>query len=148
MICPYCKHDGDKVIDSRSSGDSIRRRRECNDCKKRFTTYEYIEKAVLTVIKQNGSREEFQREKLINALKMACIKRPISTEKIHEISAEIENTLADKFEREVPCAEIGNIAMEKLSIVDQVAYVRFASVYRQFKEIGEFVDEIRQFKKS
>ena len=147
MICPFCKHEEDKVIDSRSSGYSIRRRRECLACKKRFTTYEYIEKSALNVIKRDNSREAFQRDKLLNGLIASCKKRPISSEEIEKIAEEIENELFALAKPEISYEEIGNLVMKKLKALDSVAYIRFASVYRQFEEVGEFVDQIRSLKK-
>jgi transcriptional repressor NrdR len=146
MICPFCRNDGDKVIDSRSSGNSIRRRRECTECGRRFTTYEYIEIVPLTVIKRDGTREPFLREKVLGGILMACKKRPISHEQINDLVNNVENELATSENHEVSFDQIGNKVMEQLSVLDPVAYVRFASVYREFKDCGEFVDQIRQIK--
>lgn len=143
MICPYCKHDGDKVVDSRVSGSSIRRRRECLECSRRFTTYEYIEIVPLTVVKRDNSREDFQREKLLAGITMACKKRPISRQTIDDIATTIENSLMLSDSLEVQYDQIGNLVMQELRKLDPVAYVRFASVYREFKEVDEFVDQVR-----
>ncbi len=146
MKCPYCKNEGDKVIDSRSSGDNIRRRRECTHCSRRFTTYEYVEMVPLVVIKRDGSREPFKREKLLSGILTACKKRPISIETIEKMVQDIEVKLMDEYAREISYEKIGEIVMENLYGLDSVAYVRFASVYRQFKDAGEFVREIRQIR--
>ena len=148
MRCPFCKHDGDKVVDSRSSGESIRRRRECLECKRRFTTYEYIEVAPLTVIKRDGSREEFAREKLLKGLHTACKKRPVSKDQIDSIVSRIENQLASRDTTEVSYDEIGTLVMKELHELDSVAYVRFASVYREFKDTTEFVEQIKELLKT
>lgn len=142
MICPFCKHDEDKVVDSRSTGNSIRRRRECLQCTRRFTTYEYIEAVPLTVIKRDESREPFQREKLLAGIMTACKKRPVPRAIIDNMVNDIENRLMVSDGQEVRYDQIGNMVMEALSKVDAVAYVRFASVYRQFKDTGEFVDQV------
>ncbi len=148
MRCPYCKNDGDKVVDSRSSGESIRRRRECLDCQRRFTTYEYIEVAPLTVIKRDESREEFQRDKLLRGLHTACKKRPITREQIEDIVSRIENQLASRDSSDVTYEEIGTLVMTELHELDSVAYVRFASVYREFKDTTEFVEQIKELLKA
>ena len=142
MICPYCKHDEDKVVDSRVSGTSIRRRRECVGCTRRFTTYEYIEMVPLTITKRDNSREPFQREKLLAGITMACKKRPISRQVIEDMATSIENTLITSDSQEISYDQVGNLVMQKLRLIDPVAYVRFASVYREFKEVGEFVDQV------
>lgn len=142
MICPYCKFDEDKVVDSRMSGSSIRRRRECLACGRRFTTYEYIEMVPLTVIKRDNSREAFQREKLLAGITMACKKRPVSRQEIEDMATSVENTLISSDSQEVRYEQIGNLVMQELRQVDDVAYVRFASVYREFKEVGEFVEQV------
>lgn len=146
MICPFCKKDNDKVIDSRMSGTSIRRRRECLACGKRFTTYEYVEQVPLTVVKRDGRREPFQREKLIGGVSMACKKRPVSTDVINDIVSKVENSLFNMEQQEISYDQIGNLVMQELRPVDQVAYVRFASVYRKFEEVGEFVEQVLQMK--
>ncbi len=145
MKCPFCGHDEDKVIDSRASeeGRSIRRRRECLNCEKRFTTYENIEETSLMVIKKDGRRESFDRKKILAGITKACEKRPISIQQIEELTNKIEYTLQSKFEKEVESRQIGELLMELLYDLDEVAYVRFASVYRQFKDINQFMKELR-----
>lgn len=141
MKCPYCGFLEDKVIDSRMSpeGDTIRRRRECLSCTKRYTTYEAIEFQPFKVVKKNGSREDFDRKKLQTGILKACEKRPVSTEVIAEVIRKIEFELATYPEGEVPSSIIGEKVMEELHKLDEVAYVRFASVYKQFKDVNEFV---------
>ncbi|MFC1621347.1 transcriptional regulator NrdR [Candidatus Omnitrophota bacterium] len=145
MKCPFCGHKEDKVIDSRSSeeGRSIRRRRECLKCKRRFTTYEHIEETSLMVIKKDGRREPFDRKKVLAGLKKACEKRPISTQQLEDLAEKIEYTLQSKFEKEVDASQVGELLMEELYKLDEVAYVRFASVYRQFKDINQFMKELK-----
>jgi len=145
MICPKCGYSEDKVVDSRSAhnGRAIRRRRECLGCSHRFTTYETIE-APLQVIKRDGSREDFSKEKLINGLRRACHKRPVSIKTIEDIVNGIQNEYEQQHVREVESTEIGNKVMEKLREVDGVAYVRFASVYREFKDVTEFMEAARK----
>lgn len=147
MICPYCKNDEDKVVDSRLSGMSIRRRRECLACGRRFTTYEYVETVALTVIKRDKRREPFQRDKLLNGILTSCKKRPVSMETINGIVDTIENELFALESQEVSYEQIGNIVMRELRKADPVAYVRFASVYREFEEVGEFVDQVLSLNK-
>lgn len=144
MKCPYCSYTESKVIDSRPTdeGERIRRRRECLKCGKRFTTYEVIESVPIVVIKKDKSRETFDRSKLLNGLLRACEKRPVSIDQLDQIVDEIEATLQESMDREVPSQLIGTYAMEKLKQVDEVAYVRFASVYRQFKDINSFMEEL------
>lgn len=144
MKCPYCGYIESKVIDSRPTdeGERIRRRRECLKCAKRFTTYEVVETVPIVVIKRDKSRETFDRSKLLNGLLRACEKRPVSIETLEKIVDEIENMLQNSLDREVPSSLIGKYAMEKLKDVDDVAYVRFASVYRQFKDINSFMEEL------
>lgn len=144
MKCPYCEFDESKVIDSRPTdeGHVIRRRRECSNCKNRFTTYEKIEEIPLIVVKKDGTRESYNRAKLINGLIRACEKRPISIDMIEKMIDEVERTLHNELEREIPSQRIGELIMEKLKLMDEVAYVRFASVYRQFKDLNTFVDEL------
>jgi len=144
MKCPYCEFDESKVIDSRPTdeGHVIRRRRECSNCKNRFTTYEKIEEIPLIVVKKDGTRESYNRPKLINGLIRACEKRPISIDMIEKMIDEVERTLHNELEREIPSKRIGELIMEKLKLLDEVAYVRFASVYRQFKDLNTFVDEL------
>ena len=144
MICPYCHHTEDKVVDSRSSGLSIRRRRECLACGRRFTTYEYVEVVPLTVTKRDARHEPFKREKLISGIDAACKKRPVSRRLIEEIVTRVENALMTSESQEVRYDEIGNLVMEELRKIDAVAYVRFASVYREFKEVNEFVKQVMQ----
>ncbi len=145
MKCPFCKHDDDKVIDSRSVNESevIRRRRECVKCNRRFTTYERVEEIPLLVIKKNGDREQFDRIKLLNGIQKACEKRPISAEVQDQIISDLEKHIDDEFDREIPSQLIGEFVMQKLSNIDEVAYVRFASVYRQFKDINHFMSELK-----
>jgi transcriptional repressor NrdR len=145
MKCPYCAHLEDKVIDSRLSqeGDTIRRRRECIKCARRYTTYERIDAIPLKVIKRDKKREDFCREKLLNGVLKACEKRPVSVGDIEGIVREIEIEIERNHENEVASTEIGELIMKKLHKLDEVAYVRFASVYRQFKDVNEFVDEIK-----
>ncbi len=147
MKCPYCGHKSDKVVDSRESkdGEAIRRRRECLKCTKRYTTYEQIEHSLPMVIKKDGRREPFDRKKILNGLIKACEKRPISLEQLEEVVDDIEKQLYSRMEKEVPAAIIGSIVMEKLAVLDQVAYVRFASVYRQFKDVNAFTKELKKF---
>ena len=140
MICPFCKKDNDKVVDSRVSGSSIRRRRECCECGKRFTTREYIEVQPLTVIKRSGEHEPFQREKLLRGIMNSCKKRPVSVADIEQLATNVENALTVTENFEVSYEQIGNLVMQELKKLDAVAYVRFASIYREFKEVGEFVD--------
>jgi transcriptional repressor NrdR len=146
MRCPKCGCQDDKVIDSRASreGATIRRRRECIACGFRFTTYEEVERAGLVVLKRDGRREEFSKEKLLAGLKKACQKRPISPKVIEDLVEKIVNTVTDKFEREVPGDVIGKLVMEELRAIDEVAYVRFASVYRRFQEATDFVHEVKK----
>jgi transcriptional repressor NrdR len=150
MKCPYCGHAESKVIDSRPTdeGIRIRRRRECLKCAKRFTTYEVIETVPVVVVKKDKSRETFDRNKLLNGLLRACEKRPVSLDTLEHIADEIENMLQNSLEREVPSSLIGKYAMEKLRDIDEVAYVRFASVYRQFKDINTFMDELNRMMKN
>ncbi len=140
MKCPYCGYKEDRVIDSRSSSDDtiIRRRRECLKCGKRFTTYEKVEHIPLMVIKKDGRREEFDREKILNGIRKACEKRPVSIEKMEEIVNKIEAEVEKKNVREISTRVIGQLVMKYLHKLDQVAYVRFASVYKEFKDIEEF----------
>ena len=144
MKCIYCGCMDSKVIDSRQNdeGTSIRRRRECESCGKRFTTYEVIENVPIVVIKKDKSRETFDRNKLLTGLLRACEKRPVSMDTLERIVDEIENLLQNSLDREVSSQRIGTYAMEKLKTVDEVAYVRFASVYRQFKDINSFMEEL------
>jgi len=144
MKCPFCGYSESKVIDSRPAeeGATIRRRRECLACQKRFTTYEIMERLPLVVVKRDGSRQTFDKIKLMNGMLRACEKRPVSLQSLERISDEIEQELQNSLEREVTTAEIGEMVMERLKEVDEVAYVRFASVYRQFKDVKTFFDEL------
>ncbi len=146
MRCPKCGNQDDKVIDSRASreGSTIRRRRQCLQCSHRFTTYEEIENEGLMVVKRDGRREEFSREKLLSGLKKACQKRPISPKAIEDLVETIMDEIIDKYDREVPGMAIGERVMEALRQIDKVAYVRFASVYRRFEEATEFVSEVNK----
>ena len=148
MRCPYCQSAELKVVDKRNSFDQIRRRRECNSCGKRFTTYEKIEVAPLIVIKRDGRREKFDPNKIKIGIMKACEKRPISQEEINKIVNEIESTLRNMDSIEIPSKVIGDLVMEKLKVLDQVAYVRFASVYKQFKDLESFEEELRILKNS
>ena len=145
MKCPFCGHIEDKVIDSRSSNEdkSVRRRRECMKCKRRFTTYEYIEEIPLMVIKKDGRRESFDRNKIISGILKACEKRPVSLEKVEDLVDKVEKDLRESFDKEVKAQEVGELVMENLHNLDEVAYVRFASVYRQFKDINQFMKELK-----
>lgn len=145
MICPYCGHRGSKVVNSRLSqnGEAVRRRRECDNCKRRFTTFEMVEKIPLMVIKRDGGRERFDRRKIITGMVKACEKRPVSMEQIEHLAAEVEKTLYNQMDREVSSLKIGELVLERLRGLDEIAYVRFASVYHQFKDVNEFSDEIK-----
>jgi len=144
MKCPFCNHPESKVIDSRESkkGLSIRRRRECIACRRRFTTYEKIEEIPYMVVKKDGTRQPFDGQKLLRGLLKACEKRPIPVRKLEEIVEEIENKVQERPDKEIKASEIGHTVMEKLKALDQVAYVRFASVYREFKDVMEFKQEL------
>ena len=146
MKCPFCENSDTKVIDSRQTDDghAIRRRRECENCKKRFTTYEKVEEMILMVIKKDGSREAFDRNKIYTGIVKACEKRPVPADKIEEVVDDIERGLNNMMEKEVESSFIGELIMEKLRDLDEVAYVRFASVYRQFTDINTFVSEIEK----
>ena len=146
MKCPYCAHLESKVVDSRPAdeGASIRRRRECLACHKRFTTYETMESLPLMVVKKDGSRQSFDRNKVLGGLIRACEKRPVPYSALESMANEIEQVLQNKMEREVSSAEIGELVMERLKKTDEVAYVRFASVYRQFKDINTFMRELNK----
>ena len=145
MKCPQCSFEEDKVVDSRTTkeGEAIRRRRECLKCGFRFTTYEYIERAPLMVVKKDGRREEYSREKLLGGLLKACEKRPVSREQLEKVIDDVETVMFARFKNEVKSAEIGNLVIDRLQALDEVAYVRFASVYRQFKDINQFMSEVR-----
>jgi len=143
MKCPFCGYHDSKVIDSRAVDERIRRRRECLQCARRFTTYESVETMPIVVIKKDMSRESFDRNKLVNGLLRACEKRPVSLEEIDRMVDEIEADILNSLDREVTSYRIGEMAMEKLKQVDEVAYVRFASVYRQFADINTFMNELK-----
>ncbi len=150
MKCPKCSKDEDRVVDSRSSklGSITRRRRECLKCGFRFTTYEYVERVPVTVIKRDGSREPYDRNKLLEGIVTACRKRPISREQLEGVVDKIENTLADDYKVEVTSAELGEMVLTHLLRLDQVSYVRFASVYRKFEDINEFSKELKTLKRA
>lgn len=142
-MCPFCRSGDTSVVDSRASQPFvIRRRRKCLNCDRRFTTYEKIEEAPLRVIKKDGSRVPFDREKIKSGLEKACYKRPISDEQMEAIISDLEAELYEEFDREVPSREIGEKVMESLRAIDKVAFVRFASVYREFKDVNDFVEEL------
>ncbi|MBL8238309.1 MAG: transcriptional repressor NrdR [Bryobacterales bacterium] len=145
MKCPFCAHQEDKVIDSRESkeGDAIRRRRQCISCERRFTTYEKIDEIPYMVVKKDGRREKFERQKILNGLLKACEKRPISITKLAAIVDKVESRLADNAERELSTTDIGEILMEELRGLDKIAYVRFASVYRDFQDEQAFLSELQ-----
>jgi transcriptional repressor NrdR len=145
MKCPFCHADNDKVIDSRSipDGYAIRRRRECVRCKRRYTTYERVEEMEMKVVKKNGVREPFDRDKIRRGLAKACWKRPISDQQIEVVVSSVESEIYDRFEDEVDSHAIGEMVMDRLGQLDQVAFVRFASVYREFKDVSDFVEELQ-----
>jgi transcriptional repressor NrdR len=145
MKCPFCSHLGDKVVDSRESkeGEVIRRRRECLECGKRFTSYERIDEIPYMVVKKDGTRERFDRQKLVQGLLKACEKRPVSVAALETIANRVEATLQERPDKEIATADIGSFVMEELRKLDKVAYVRFASVYKHFRDIGEFWDELK-----
>ncbi|MBR5391124.1 MAG: transcriptional repressor NrdR [Clostridia bacterium] len=146
MRCPYCAYPESKVIDSRPTDESnsIRRRRECLSCGKRFTTYETVESVPLVVVKRDGSRQAFDRNKILNGLLRACEKRPVSLDTLEKVVTDIEQNLLNSMDREIPSERVGELVMDELKHVDQVAYVRFASVYRQFKDIDSFMEELNR----
>ena len=146
MKCPYCGFKESKVVDSRPAeeGNSIRRRRECLSCSKRFTTYETVESLPMVVVKRDGSRQTFDRRKLVNGMLRACEKRPVSVAQLENLGEEIEQELQNSLEREISTEHVGELVMDKLKGVDEVAYVRFASVYRQFKDINTFMRELNK----
>jgi len=145
MKCPFCGYKEDKVVDSRATSEesAVRRRRECLKCGKRFTTYEYIEEISLLVIKKDGRRQAFDRKKILAGIIRACEKRPVSVEKMENVVVQVEHAIQKKSDREVLSSRIGELVMERLKTIDDVAYVRFASVYRQFKDVGQFMVELR-----
>jgi transcriptional repressor NrdR len=148
MKCPFCGHTEDRVVDSRvgRDGEFIRRRRECLKCRRRYTTYEHIENVPLYVVKRDGTREEFDRNKLGSALHKACAKRQIGVNQVDDIVADIEARLHERSDKEIPSHEVGEMVMDHLKKLDQVAYVRFASVYRQFEDVSQFSDAVNQLK--
>jgi transcriptional repressor NrdR len=150
MKCPYCNKENTRVIDSRPAEDglSIRRRRECDECGKRFTTYEKIETIPLVVIKKDNTREPYDREKITSGVFRSCHKRPISVAQINELVDEVETAIYNREEKEIPSTVIGEMVMDKLRDMDAVAYVRFASVYREFKDVGTFMDELKKILES
>ena len=146
MKCPYCNHLDTKVIDSRpiDEGTSIRRRRVCEACGKRFTTYEKVETIPLLIIKKDNTRENYDRSKIENGVLRACYKRPVSTESVKQVIDRIETAIFSREEKEIPSSLVGEIVMEELKDLDEVAYVRFASVYREFKDVNTFMDELKK----
>ena len=147
MFCPFCKHEQTQVIDSRTSedGTTIRRRRRCLQCEKRFTTYEIIESMPIIVVKRNGSRQAFDRNKILNSMIRAFDKRKVKVEDLDRITTEIEQTIQNSLEREISTDKIGEMVMERLKPMDEVAYIRFASVYRRFQDVNSFMREISKF---
>lgn len=150
MKCPFCGHLEDKVVDSRESkeGDSIRRRRECLGCEHRFTTYERVDEIPYMIVKKDGRREKFERQKVMAGLLRACEKRPVSTGQLEKVANEVEMLVMESPERECPSREIGALVMHRLRELDKVAYVRFASVYLDFKDVKEFMDELKELLKT
>ena len=148
MKCPYCGKENTRVIDSRPTDDSsIRRRRQCDECGKRFTTYEKVETLPLIVVKKDNNREPYDREKIVAGIVRSCHKRPISMKQINDMVDDIEGQIFNMEEKEIPTTTIGSIVMDKLKDLDEVAYVRFASVYREFKDVNKFMDEIKKILK-
>lgn len=145
MKCPFCGYKEDKVVDSRAtSGElAVRRRRECLKCGRRFTTYEYVEEVSLMVVKKDGGRESFDRKKILSGVIKACQKRPVSMEAMEALVTQVERAICKKAAREAPSWRIGELVMERLKALDEVAYVRFASVYRQFRDVGQFMEELK-----
>lgn len=150
MRCPYCSHPESKVVDSRPSDDggTIRRRRECVECHRRFTTYESVERLPMVVVKKDGSRQTFDRNKLVNSMLRACEKRSVSLSVLEHIAQEIEQRLQSDMVQEISSAKVGELVMDQLKHVDEVAYIRFASVYRQFKDINSFLNELNRLMKN
>ncbi|MDO5028372.1 MAG: transcriptional regulator NrdR [Bacillota bacterium] len=148
MKCPFCGYHDSKVIDSRPTEENttIRRRRECLDCKKRFTTYEKIERVPIVIVKKDGTRQSYDRNKILNGLIRACEKRPVALSTLEEAVNNIEKTVYNSMSKEISSMEIGNLVMDQLKKIDQVAYVRFASVYREFKDIDTFMKELESIK--
>ena len=149
MKCPYCNYEDTKVVDSRpvEEGLATRRRRECTKCKKRFTTFEKIENSLLVVVKKDGTRESFDKNKIISGVLKACQKTKVTYDDVQKIADNIERVLSNTMEKEIQAADIGSLIMDELKDIDQVAYVRFASVYREFKTIDTFIDEINKLNK-
>ncbi len=149
MKCPFCKENDDKVIDSRAAEDgiSIRRRRECNSCKRRFTSYERVEEIPFYVIKKDGTRHLYDRQRILNGILKACEKRSVPAENIETVVDSVEAAIMDQYEKEVTSKEIGELVIGKLKNLDKVAYVRFASVYREFKDVNEFIHELEKLLK-
>jgi transcriptional repressor NrdR len=149
MRCPFCGSKEDKVLDSREVPDGavIKRRRECKQCGRRFTTFEQIEEMILYVVKRNNRREEFDRRKVLKGIQLACTGRPVSPEALDDLASDIERMLYNRLEREVSSGEIGDMVMERLRVLDQVAYVRFASVYRQFEDATQFKEIVNMLRK-
>ena len=145
MKCPFCLFDESKVVDSRATDDNntIRRRRECSSCGKRYTTYEKIEDIPILVVKRDQTRENFNREKIVNGLIIACQKRPISRKQIEELAEDVEKSISNKMLTEIDTTTIGEMVMNRLKKIDEISYVRFASVYREFKDINTFLEEIK-----
>lgn len=145
MRCPYCREDSDRVIDSRpvEEGTGVRRRRECSHCARRYTTYEFLEPSLLMVVKRDGSRQAFAREKLLRGISIACEKRPVSARQIESLVDDVEAEVRDLRETEVSSELLGNLVMKRLKAIDQVAYIRFASVYRKYEDIEQFIQEVR-----
>ncbi len=150
MRCPFCADENDRVVDTRPSkeGAAIRRRRECLSCKRRFTTYETVEEPVITVVKRDGRREPFDRRKLQSGLAISCQKRPVSDEQLEAVVAHIETSLRNRLKSEIDSLQLGELVMNELAELDEVAYIRFASVYRQFTESSQFVEELRRLSAS
>ncbi|HOX39350.1 MAG TPA: transcriptional regulator NrdR [Candidatus Brocadiia bacterium] len=145
MKCPFCKQDKLRVINSRATADgtSIKRRRQCENCKRRFTTYERIEGSLLRIVKKDGSRQDFNRQKILSGLLKACEKRPVSADALETLIDEVEQDVHKRFDREAPAYVVGELVMDKLRNLDPVAYIRFASVYREFKDVSDFVEEVQ-----
>ena len=149
MKCPRCGQDSDRVLETRTSqaGSVVRRRRECNTCRFRFTTYEAVERVPLVVIKRDGMREPYDRAKLLNGIATACRKRPVAAERIESIVNDIEDILSDRYQTEIKSADIGRMVLDRLLDIDEVSYVRFASVYRKFTNVDKFTNELKKIKK-
>lgn len=145
MRCPFCREDSDRVIDSRpiEDGTGVRRRRECSHCSRRYTTYEFLEPNLLMVVKRDGSRQTFAREKLLRGISIACEKRPVSAQQIERIVDSVETEVRERHQAEISSGELGELIMKRLKAIDQVAYIRFASVYRKYQSIEEFISEVR-----